>query len=208
MKRGKFIVLEGIDGAGTTTHTALLRDSLLAMQVRSVVTREPSDGPIGTLIRQALRKRIQLSEVVGGGPLTPETIALLFAADRLDHVTNEIEPALERGIWVISDRYVHSSIAYQGRQMEPEWVDEINSHAMQPDLTIFINVPVEVALKRVEDTRLDKELFETREFLEQVTTGYEEYYADYGDKVVTIDGEAPIEKVAEMILVAVKRAFE
>src|SRR5215471_10635383 len=111
-RRGRFIVLEGIDGAGTTTQAARLSDRLRAEapKVPVRVTREPSDGPIGSLIRQVLTGRIV---VPGGRAPGWATMALLFAADRMDHVESEIEPFLAQGGVVLSDRYDASSLAYQ-----------------------------------------------------------------------------------------------
>ena len=92
--RGLFVVLEGLDGAGTTTQCEALGQALRAAGKRVATTREPSDGPVGMLIRQALTGRLGLGR---GAPLTPDAMALLFAADRVDHVASEIEPALKKG---------------------------------------------------------------------------------------------------------------
>ncbi|HLL53606.1 MAG TPA: dTMP kinase, partial [Myxococcaceae bacterium] len=100
---GRFFVLEGLDGAGTTTQCERLASELRSRGFRVLVTREPSDGPVGTMIRQALTGRLGMPG--GNGPLAPETLALLFAADRADHLHARVRPALERGEIVISDRY-------------------------------------------------------------------------------------------------------
>src|SRR5438105_216358 len=114
MKRGKLIVLEGIDGAGTTTQAARLGLHLAAHQLPVHVTREPSDGPLGLEIRKILRG--------SHAPFDPSALALLFAADRMDHVARVVEPALARGVNVVSDRYQLSSYVYQGRFVDPEFV--------------------------------------------------------------------------------------
>src|SRR5688572_4731702 len=101
MTRGRFIALEGLDGSGTTTQAARLADALGARGRTVVRTQEPSHGPIGRLVREALRSL--------DAPLDPDALALLFAADRRDHVASEIEPALARGHDVVCDRYVMSS---------------------------------------------------------------------------------------------------
>lgn len=101
---GLFIVLEGVDGAGTTTHTKLLAASLGARGLPVHTTREPSDGPIGVMIRQILTGRLVVPGMNGPRPPTWKTMALLFAADRADHVEAEIEPNLRDGVTVISDR--------------------------------------------------------------------------------------------------------
>ena len=117
MRRGKFIVLEGVDGAGTTTQANLVKATLSAKDVESVVTAQPSDGPIGRLIRSILRGQVtrENGERVGG-----QAIAALFAADRSEHIDSLIEPLLAKGVHVICDRYYHSSLAYQAlRSAQP-----------------------------------------------------------------------------------------
>lgn len=118
---GRFIVLEGLDGAGTTTQTERLASLLRSEGHDVVTTREPSDGPVGTMLRQALTGRLGLPQ--GRGPLAQETLALLFAADRTDHLHARILPALEQGKVVLCDRYVLSSLAYQGASLPMAWVD-------------------------------------------------------------------------------------
>src|SRR5262245_55399277 len=130
--RAPFIVFEGLDGAGTTTQAHRLVDSLNALGHESHFTREPSDGPIGTQIRQALAGRLGLP---GGQRLTPDTLALLFAADRVDHLASEIVPLCERGVTVVCDRFMLSSVAYQGQELDPAFVRQINARALPPDLT-------------------------------------------------------------------------
>ena len=178
---GRFLVLEGIDGAGTTTQAGHIRQWLEARGVQAMVTREPSIGPVGVTIRHALSGRLRLPEVAGGGELPKETIALLFAADRLDHIASEIKPALERGIWVISDRYVQSSVAYQGTLIDLDWVEEINCHAMAADLTLFLRVDAATALQRIGSSRLQTDIFETQELLARISGGYDSYYAKHPD---------------------------
>ena len=115
MREGLFVVLEGIDGAGTTTQVARLVASLRARGIGALGTREPSDGPIGTQIRQILTGRLVVRSPAGGhAPPGWPTLALLFAADRVDHLESEIVPNLRDGVIVVSDRYDHSSVAYQG----------------------------------------------------------------------------------------------
>jgi dTMP kinase len=109
--RGLFVVLEGLDGAGTTTQCTALAERLRQAGPEVLTTREPSDGPIGTQIRQALAGRLSLPDRLA--PLTAPTLALLFAADRVDHAAAEVEPALARGAVVLCDRDLLGSLAYQ-----------------------------------------------------------------------------------------------
>src|SRR5262245_58804737 len=112
-QRGRFIVVEGVDGSGSTTHTRLLAKALRKRGHRVHTNCEPTTGPVGGLIRQVLQKRITIPGESGPKSLGWSTMALLFAADRLDHLDSEITPALRKGEWVISDRYDLSSLAYQ-----------------------------------------------------------------------------------------------
>ena len=155
--KGRFIVFEGIDGSGTTTQATLAAAALRADGFRVLQTREPSDRPIGMLIRQALQGRVGLP--VSGGPLTEGTLALLFAADRLDHLEAEILPALRPGQLVICERYLLSSLAYQGAACSIDWVEQINAGAISPDLTIFLDVKPGEASRRRAARGSARELF-------------------------------------------------
>jgi dTMP kinase len=141
---GRFVVLEGIDGSGTTTQVARLADRLRVGRVPVRATREPSDGPVGTLVRQVLTGRVI---VPGGRAPGWATMALLFAADRMDHVESEIEPFLASGGVVLSDRYDASSLAYQsvssGAEARDavEWIRSLNRYVRRPDLTLVLDLP-------------------------------------------------------------------
>jgi len=138
--RGRFVVLEGLDGAGTTTQGALLAARLLEHGIPVELTKEPTDGVIGVIARAFTDGRMHLE---------PETVALTFAADRIEH-TVEIRGLLDAGTWVVSDRYVASSLAYQTSQGLPfEWVRTLNSRAMEPDATIFVDTSVEACVARL-----------------------------------------------------------
>ncbi len=144
--RGRFIAIEGIDGSGTTLQTRALATALRARGHQVVETREPTDDMfIGPRIRESLATSAQ--------PLDPRALALLFAADRIDHAVRRIGPAVESGAIVLSDRHVLSSLAYQSLDCELEWVRAINRHAPAPDLCLFLDVPAEVAFARVQRRR-------------------------------------------------------
>jgi dTMP kinase len=138
--------------------------------------------------------------------LDPAAIALLFAADRIDHLRDEVEPALADGQVVLTDRYVHSSIAYQGSECEPDWVIAINSLARKADLVLFIDVPVDECLRRI-DARGERELFEKREFLDAVAARYETAFVGRGERVVRIDGTQTIPDVAAAMRSATEAAL-
>lgn len=162
VKRGFFIVLEGIDGAGTTTQVKALYTTLKSRKIPCLKTCEPSPGVIGKYIKKLLKER----------KANPAELALLFAADRLDHLIKTIFPALEKGIWVISDRYRLSSMAYQSLDFDLEWVTQINRHAPPPHLTILLDLPVDIALERVEKRGGRREFFEHKRKLEKIRENY------------------------------------
>src|SRR5262249_53814736 len=169
-RAGRFIVLEGIDGAGTTTQAELLSTELRREGRQVLTTGEPSDGPIGTLIRQALTET--LHPPIQWGALSDDALALLFAADRLAHLRAQILPALERGQVVICDRYLLSSLAYQGSVLPVDWVEQINARAISPDLTIFLEVNAEIAAERRASRGGKAELFENPERQRKVIQQY------------------------------------
>jgi dTMP kinase len=193
MTRGRFIALEGLDGSGTTTQAARLADALGARGRTVVRTQEPSHGPIGRLVREALRSL--------DAPLDPDALALLFAADRRDHVAREIEPALARGHDVVCDRYVMSSWAYQGLASDPQWVQTINAHAPWPDLTLVLELPAADAVARVHARGGTREIFDALAVQERVAAGYRAALArtDLAN-VHVIDARASIDDVAAAVL--------
>lgn len=201
---GLFVVLEGIDGAGTTTQAERLCEALRAEDVRATVTREPSDGPIGTLIRQALTGRVSLPN--GGGPLNAQTMALLFAADRTDHLEAQVLPWMDRGDVVLCDRYVLSSLAYQGALLPLDWVEGINAFASPPDLTLFLEVPPEVAARRRAGRGGAAELFEEESLQRKIAARYLDALKRRGrkERVVRIDGTLPVGEVTRQALDAIR----
>lgn len=202
-ERGIFIVFEGIDGAGTTTQARRLDERIgsEAPELGVTVTAEPSNGPVGTLIRQVLRGRVTGLAATGAAlPFDRRALALLFAADRLDHVACEVEPLVAAGRIVISDRYVGSSLAYQGLDAPLEWVAAINRFAPAPDLLVFLDVPVGVAWERIRRTRAGTELFEVPETLARVAAGYPKAMPKCrSGRTVTVDGTLPPDVVAAQV---------
>jgi dTMP kinase len=197
------IVLEGLDGAGTTTQAQRLAAALAQRGKTAVVTREPSDGPVGRLIREMLVGGHALGD---GRAVSQPTFSLLFAADRMDHVQREVAPALARGHVVISDRWYHSSLAYQGTGAERAWIRELNRHALKPDLTIFLRVaPAVAAARRVAAGRA-QELFEDLPMQERVSGNYEailKELGEAGERIEFVDGEMSLDEVSAAILALV-----
>jgi dTMP kinase len=203
---GVFIVVEGIDGSGSTTHTKLLGKALRQRGLKVLETCEPSAGPIGALIRQVLQRRLFVPDATGPRAFAWSTMALLFAADRMDHLDSTIVPALREGLVVLSDRYDLSSLAYQsvtapsGEQVVP-WIRELNAAALRPDLTVVINVPVEVAEQRRRSRGGMEEMFESRELQTRLCAVYRQAEALVpSDRVEHVSGEGAASDVAASIL--------
>ncbi len=196
-RRGMFVVLEGLDGAGTTTQAQRLADRLRARGRLVHVTAEPSSGPVGGLVRQILTRRV--GGAAPGESFDPAALALLFAADRLDHVAAEIEPRLAAGWDVVSDRFTLSSLAYQSVACgELGWVEEINQRALAPDATLFLEVSPRTALRRRFAASATREIFEVPAFQRRVARAYLDAIARLrasGQRVEMIDGERPVEEV-------------
>lgn len=166
MSKGKFIVLDGIDGSGTSTQIKLLSDFLQEKGLKVKLSHEPTSFAIGQEIRKILSSNTPNDE------LEYARLALMFAADRMDHVCKVIKPALENYDFVILDRYVLSSLVYQGLSMPLSWVEEINHYAIKPDLTIVMDLNPEDALKRLEKRASTKDFFEEINFLKKLSQRY------------------------------------
>jgi dTMP kinase len=202
--RGRFIVLEGLDGAGTTTQLERIARVLRAEGHTVRTTREPSDGPVGTQIRQALTHRLVQPD---GAPMNHATLALLFAADRMDHLASQVEPALARGELVLCDRYVLSSVAYQGANLPVAWVEAINGRARAPDLTLFLDVDAATAGKRRSARGGDAELFEQDRMQRKVRSAYRKAISRRArrDRIRVIDGGLPVEAVTQAAVAEIQR---
>ncbi|HET8725505.1 MAG TPA: dTMP kinase [Anaeromyxobacteraceae bacterium] len=203
-RRGLFVVLEGLDGAGTTTQAGRLGDWLRARGRQVHLTAEPSKGPVGTQIRHVLSGRLRGGS---GGDFDPGALALLFAADRLDHWSGEIQPRLEAGVDVVSDRYVLSSLAYQAVATgDAEWVRALNARAPAPVLTVFLRVRPAVALARRYAATAEREIFEVPAFQRRVHRAYGAALAGIvadGQRVAELDGERGPDDVARAVAAAV-----
>ncbi len=195
---GVLIVLEGTDGAGLSTQTALLAEHLRSKGEVVILTKEPTSSHIGNLIRSALKREWKPS---------PRALQLLFAADRAHHLENEIEPALRANKIVISDRYVLSSLAFGSIENDLAFLKQINSKFRKPDLTFIIDTPPRICLERINRTRENIELFEERDRLEQVREKYLSLRS-YFKNTSVIDGDREKEKVSEDIQVVVERSIK
>jgi dTMP kinase len=161
-RRGFFIVIEGIDGSGKDTHMKYISNELRERGYNVVETAEPSRDRVGTFLKRYARS--------GGERLPAETEALLYAADRYEHVKRVIEPALRRGQIVISNRYLHSSLAYQGAAgVDLDWIRELNRFALRPDLGLLLDILPEYSLHRLKRRR---SIFESADYLRKVRDIY------------------------------------
>jgi len=196
-----FIVLEGIDGSGTTTQLGLLERHLQGRGRRVHPTREPSTGPVGRLLREILLGGHRLPD---GAPADGLAMALLFAADRRDHLSREIEPALAAGIDVVSDRYLLSSLAYQAQEAERDWVATLARDLRAPDLTLLLDLPVAAAAARRRAAGRADERYDADDVQARVAARYRELVA--GDPRATVlDALGGIEDVARAVATAVDR---
>ena len=194
MKKNFFIAFEGIDGSGKSTQVKLLSEKLKQEGFKIYTTFEPTDSPIGSVIKNIFRHRIEADH---------RTIAGLYVADRLDHLlnkTNGILKKTEEGYTVITDRYYFSSYAYQGTHMSLDWVIQANSlsaELLRPDLTIFIDVPPEVSMQRLSEGRDMIQLYESLENLHNVRAKYFEAFDKLknDENIFIVDGNRSFEDI-------------
>jgi dTMP kinase len=208
MAQGKLIVLEGLDGSGISTQTEYLRTWCQKNGIDVAVTKEPTDGPAGGIIKWVLRHDLK--------GIPEDSLALLFAADRLHHLAVEIAPALRAGTTVISDRYSLSSFAYQSVNVpDLDWLRAINSKAPAPDLTIFLDVAPKACLKRMSSDAwrgLDKlQLYERLDMLEATYNNFQTIIPilrSEGQNIVIVDGSQDINNVHSEVISAARKILK
>jgi len=194
--KGIFIVFEGIDGGGKSTQIKMLAEYFKDKGYQVEFHMEPTEGSVGSLLWTYMRSKDR--------SFSPETEALLFAADRIEHCKT-IKQALEERKVVISDRYLHSSLAYQGAAgVDPDWMQSLNKHALKPSLVILLDIDPERSLKRVSNRA--KTVFEEMEYLKKVRAEYLRY-AEAGELMV-VDASQPIDDVHAEILGLIKKILE
>jgi dTMP kinase len=207
--RGRFITFEGGEGAGKSTHIKILADRLNAAKLRTIVTREPGGSPGAEIIRHLVLSGM-------GKLLGADAETLLFAAARDDHVRTVIKPALNQGIWVLCDRFSDSTRAYQGRlgQVAPELLnamERVTIGDLKPDLTIILDVPVELGMQRAAKRRgagaPDRFEAESTKFHQDLREAYRQIAAHEPQRCVLIDASADAGTVAANIWAALRSRF-
>lgn len=185
--KGFFVCIEGLDKSGKTTQACLLVERLNRLGFKAFYTTEPSRGEVGRFIRMhVLRRRKRIPAVVE---------ALFFAVDRFDHHEREIRPMLQENIVVVSDRYVYSSLAYQGATgLDLQWIMEINKFSPVPDLAIYIDVPLDVLARRIKS---DRSVMERMQIQRKVRAVYMKLVHE--GKLIPVDGNRPIHEVSRSI---------
>ncbi|ARP86512.1 dTMP kinase [Bordetella genomosp. 9] len=202
--RGKFITLEGVDGAGKSTHTAWIADALRGHGVRVVATREPGGTPLGE----------QLRDLVLSQPMTLETETLVMFAARCEHVRQVIEPALARGDWVVCDRFTDATYAYQGggRRLGAERVAALEAWVhpgLQPDRTWLFDVPLDVARARLADARTpDRFESEGAAFFERTRDAYRARAHAHPQRIRVVDGAQDIAAIRAQLQADIQELVE
>lgn len=193
---GKFITLEGIEGSGKSTNLSFIKQILDDNQINYIVTREPGGGPLGPNLREILLDK--------SNAISPTVEMLLMMADRKDHVDNVINLNLKKGNWVISDRYLDSTIAYQGggRQLDVNLITFLSAELdlPTPDLTLLFDLPVNEALERAKErSELDRFESEPEDFHNRIRDSYLEQ-ASKNDRFKIVNSSKEIESVAEQVI--------
>ena len=195
--RGRFVTLEGLEGVGKTTNLAAAVEALRARGIEPLVTREPGGTPVG--------ERLRALVLHDGVAMLPRTELLLVAAARLEHVTTVIEPALAAGTWVVSDRYLDSSVAYQGggRGLGATCVEALHAHLgidLAPDLTLLLDAPPAAGRARAAGRGApDRIEAESAAFFERARAAFLVRAAAEPARVAVIDATAPLERVAREV---------
>ena len=203
--RGKFITLEGIEGSGKSTSLDTISKILETLDIEFIITKEPGGGPLGKDLRKILLdKKTSIS---------PEVELLLMMADRKNHIDNIVEPSLEKGVWVISDRYLDSSYAYQGggRQIDTSKIDLLTELLKLPipDLTILFDLSPEIALQRAKNrSELDRFESEPIDFHQRIREAYLNLANDNVERYVVIDASKDIQNVKDQVQKKVSQFIE
>jgi dTMP kinase len=199
--KGRFITVEGGEGVGKTTQLAVIQEVLVASGLECVMTREPGGTPRAERIRELLLTPTE-------EPMPPTCELLLMFAARSTHLENVIKPALDRGAWVVSDRFTDATYAYQGAargmsQADIALLEQLVQRSLRPDLTLLLDAPVEVALERARQRnrgqQTDRFELERASFFDRVRAGYLARVAEEPQRFRIVDASLPLEQVSEAL---------
>lgn len=198
IKKGRFIAFEGIDGSGKSTQIRMLADKLRSEGINCYETREPTDSPIGSLVHNIMTGRITADN---------RAVTALFAADRIDHLTNSVNgiaAQIDKGVTVLTDRYYFSSYAYHSVDIDMNWVigcNRVSADILKPDVTIYVDIPVKTALERISAGRAFTELYETEERLTKVRENYFKAFEKLSgsENIAIVDGTGTVGEIFERI---------
>ncbi|SFV81715.1 Thymidylate kinase [hydrothermal vent metagenome] len=200
MQRGKFITIDGVEGAGKSTQITFICDYLKAKGVNVILTREPGGTDVGEKIRTLLLSN-------STGKMHADTELMLMFAARNEHIQNKIMPALKQGDWVLSDRFTDASYAYQGggRGLDVERIAQLEQWVLQdftPDMTLLLDVPVEIGMSRVESRgKKDRIELEATDFFNRVRQAYIDRSEQFPDRIKLIDSSQTVEHTKQQIKV-------
>ena len=204
MNRPLFIVIEGVDGSGKSTQIEMLKARFKELDLKVMDTREPSEGPIGMLIKSIMMNRLQADQT---------TVAALFLADRLDHINNPvngIKNRLKNGFNIICSRYYFSSYAFQSEYVPVEWVVNCNSLCksyLKPDMIIYLSVDPATCIKRLNSGRVEIEMYENLEKIKKAHEGFLTAFEKYGqdENIEIIDGNKNVGEISDDIWQVVEK---
>tara|TARA_E500000081_G_C5938273_1_gene263798 strand:+ start:35 stop:652 length:618 start_codon:yes stop_codon:yes gene_type:complete len=198
--QGKFITLEGIEGSGKSTSLKDITDILNGKSIKFITTKEPGGGPLGKDLRAMLLNK--------DSNISPDVELLLMMADRKNHLDNVVMPNIENGTWVVSDRYLDSTYAYQGggREIDSSLIDNLSTHLNFPipNLTLLFDLPPEIALDRAKQrSSLDRFEREPLDFHTRIRKTYIELASNHSDRFKIIDSSANLQEVKEQVTNAI-----
>lgn len=195
--KGLFVAFEGIDGAGSSTQLELLTKTLRKKGFRILATKEPTNNVVGGLIKGVLTDSVKLP---------PDSLQLLFSADRAHHLQREIIPVLAKGNVVLTDRYFFSTIAYGALDLDRNWLLDLNKNFLLPDFIFLLNVSTKVSIERIKNSRFEVELFEKEEKLSKVAKNFLDLAKKFPKNTYVLDGELSQKEVADQVIEIVKKS--
>lgn len=194
---GLFIAFEGIDGAGSSTQLELLTKTLRKEGFRVLATKEPTNNVVGGLIKGVLTDSVKLP---------PDSLQLLFSADRAHHLEREIIPVLKKGNVVLTDRYFFSTVAYGALDLDRNWLLDLNKNFLLPDFVFLLDVSTKVSIERIKNSRFEVELFEKEEKLSKVARNFLALAKKFPQNTYVLDGELSQKEVADQVIEIVKKS--